>query len=228
MTNHSSYVQCRRLTRALLLTIFTTLCSTAALAIDYDVEIIVFEHARSTSVGRSDTLLVPVIPGARDIPLQVEANSPIQPLPELRLQAEAAKIKASDAHRLIYHGGWRQTDFDEESAPYMKIALGQQIPVFTEPGDEDSNYLRGYPSLPLNTTARLDRGNTATIFGGIKVWVGRFLHFDTLLSYTPRGGNQSYPMHSDRRLRSRQLHYIDNPRMGIITKIFPVDETAPN
>ncbi len=202
--------------------------STPSHAVNYDVEVIIFEHVRNSSVGRSSTMLMPVIRGAQSIPQQAEPNAPIQPLPQLRMQGEAQKINQSENHRLLYHGGWRQTDYDQETAPYMRIALGQQVPMFTERGDADSLYLRGYANPPADGSGRYTQVRSATVFGGIKVWVGRFLHFETLLSYTPSGSNQSFAMKADRRMRSRQIHYIDNPRLGIITKIYPVDEIAPN
>jgi hypothetical protein len=215
-------------TGLLSLLLATLLFAAPAHAVNYDVEIIIFEHVRNSGVGRSNTMLLPVINGAQRIPQQAETNAPIQPLPQLRLQAEAEKINQSENHRLLYHGGWRQTDYNQESAPYMRIALGQQVPMFVERGDPDSVYLRGFSTPPANNSGRYSQVTSATVYGGVKVWVGRFLHFETLLSYTPPGSSQSYAMESDRRMRSRQIHYIDNPRMGIITKIFPVDETAPN
>lgn len=213
--------------------------ASSALAINYDVEIIIFEHIRDTDVGSSDTLLLPVVRNALTIPmvqtqptpaqaLAQQPDSSIKALSSLRLVEQAEKIRGSNNHRLLYHGGWRQTDFDRENAPYMRIALGNRMPVYTEPGDADSVYLKSYLTPPLRSLVRYDENMTTTLSGGIKVWVGRFLHFETLLSYTPRGASFSFPMQTDRRMRSRQLHYLDNPRIGIITKIFPVDETAPN
>lgn len=204
------------------------IAATPGFAIDYDVEIIIFEHARNTSVGSSKTMLLPVVRDAKSIPQQVEPNSPIQPLPQLRLQAEADRINQSDNYRLIYHGGWRQPDYDQETAPYMRIAMGEPVNMLVERGTPESLYLQGYKTPPIDADTPLSQARSATIYGGIKVWVGRFLHFDTLLSYTPRGSTQSFAMQQDRRMRSRQLHYLDNPRLGIITKIFPVDQTAPN
>ena len=221
--NLGKYTAAARLLPLVLAALFFTAPSHA---VNYDVEIIIFEHVRNSGVGRSSTLLLPVIRGAQSIPQQVEPNAPIQPLPQLRLQEDAEKINQSENHRLLYHGGWRQIDYDQETAPYMRIALGQQVPMFAERGDADSEYLRGYTNPPAG--GRYTQVSSATVYGGIKVWVGRFLHFETLLSYTPRGGSQSFAMKSDRRMRSRQMHYLDNPRLGIITKIFPVDETAPN
>ena len=216
--------------------------STPGLAINYDVELIIFENLTDTSVGSSPTNLYPVIGQSRRIPVEVEANpnAPLQPLPELRLIDDAEKIKQSGNHRLLYHGGWRQTDFDRENAPFMSIALGERQELYVEQGDADSNYLRAYKQPPIgadqtstfgrttNLNQTLSRNNTFKLFGGVKVWVGRFLHFDTRLVYTPTSSDTSFKFESERRMRSRQMHYIDHSRVGILVKIYPVDETAAN
>lgn len=216
----------RLLLRPVMVLVF--LVSTPLYAIDYDVEVIIFEHVRDTTVGSSDTLLVPVIRNEQNIPDGPVPGAAIQPIGELRLLDELEKIRASSNHRLMYHGGWRQGAIDKENAPFMSIALGRSFNTLTESGDADSIYLRGYNNPPLDLPVDLNQSQSFKLYGGIKVWVGRFLHFDTLLSYTPEGADFSFAFESERRMRSRQLHYIDHPRVGIITKIFPVDETAPN
>jgi len=210
-------------------------------------------HLRDTTVGSSDTLLLPLIENAELIPDAPIPGAEIQPIGELRLLQEAEKIKGSNNHRLLYHGGWRQTDFDRESAPFMSISLGQRFNLLAESTNDAINrsrnrrnlnssnsndgeenieeeyiYRRGFTSPPARQTLDLRQASSAQLSGGIKVWVGRFLHFDTLLSYTPNGADYSFAFQSERRMRSRQLHYIDHPRVGIVTKIYPVDETAPN
>ena len=226
------------LSRKFLLIAFAVLTlalSKPGLAIDYDVEVIIFEHARNTGVGSSSTYLYPVVDNPRQIPrAPAEPNAALQPLPELRLVDDAEKIKNSGNHRMLYHGGWRQTDFDRENAPFMSIALGARQEVFVENSvaetnaETDNNYLRAYSRPPANLNQNTTVKSTYQLIGGIKVWVGRFLHFDTRLAYTPANGNVSYKFESERRMRSRQLHYIDHSRVGILVKIFPVDETAAN
>lgn len=219
-------------TKKILLFVATALLLTlgkAGYARNYDVEMIVFEHVRNTSVGSSSSYLYPVVTGARRIPVEAtEANAPLQPLPRLRLTEDAEKIRQSGNHRLLYHGGWRQTDFSKESAPFMSIALGERRQVYVEPAGPDSNYQRAFKQPPLNLDQNMQPKNIYQLFGGVKVWVGRFLHFDTRLAYTPPNGNVSYKFESERRMRSRRMHYIDHSRVGILVKIFPVDEIAPN
>lgn len=217
--------------KILLLAVTATLLALGkpGYAINYDVELIVFEHVRDTSVGSSSTYLYPVVTGARRIPVEAtEPNAPIQPLPELRLTEDAEKIRQSGNHRLLYHGGWRQTDFDKENAPFMSIALGARQQVYVEPGAEETTYQRAFKLPPLKLDQNMQPKNLYQLFGGIKVWVGRFLHFDTRLAYTPVNGQVSYKFESERRMRSRRMHYIDHSRVGILVKIFPVDEIAAN
>lgn len=204
------------------------LFSTQAIAIDYDVEIIVFEHARNTQTGSSDSLLLPIAPNPVSIPTEPAPGSVIQPLPELRLVSEVEKIRTSDNHRLMFHGGWRQGPLDQENAPFVTIALGRGFEMLAEPADDESTYVRAYQNPPLNINIPLERRRATKLFGAVQVWVGRFLHFDTRLSYTPTGADYSFAFESERRMRSRQLHYIDHGRVGILVKIFPVDDTAPN
>lgn len=212
-------------------------------AVNYDVEVIIFEHVRNTAVGSSNNLLLPVIRGAQPLPAAPKvpatpavipavvpvSNAPIQALATLRLNEYADQISGSKNHRLLYHGGWRQADLNQEEAPYVSIALGPALDMFVERGDDpDSLFLNGFSQAPLDSPILLDQARSAKLYGGIKVWVGRFLHFETLLAYTPPGASKSFSFKSDRRMRSRQLHYIDNSRVGVLTKIYPVDETAPN
>ena len=127
----------------------------SAHAIEYDVEMIIFENVRETRVGSSDTLLLPVIPDTQAIPDAPVPGADIQPLGELRLLSEVEKIRNSSSHHLLYHGGWRQGATDKETAPYMAISLGSTFNMLSEPGNEDSKFLRGYLSPPLDTELEL-------------------------------------------------------------------------
>lgn len=206
------------------------LISPGSYAIDYDVELIIFEHARRTSTGASDNLLLPVVRRAQPIPQPgFDTGAPIAPLSELRLTAEAAKLQASDGYRILYHGGWRQPDFNQETAPFMRVELGETISLFVERDDNpEQRYRAGYVEPPYDADRGYLEVSSSKLAGGIKVWVGRFLHLDTRLAYTPQGAVSSFKIETTRRMRSRQLHYIDHSRVGIIAKIYPVDDSAAN
>ncbi len=216
----------------LLLCGLLLLTARSAIAVNYDVELIIFEHARRTSVGSSDTLLLPIVDGTRNIPEnqpQPGIDNSFTALPELRLLEEAAKIDASADYRMLYHGGWRQPALTEEEAPWMRIELGGTQPMFVERGiNDDTVFHVAYANRPFGANAGFDATTSHRLAGAVRVWVGRFLHLESLLSFTPTDSTRSFRIESDRRMRSRRLHYIDHTRIGIIAKIFPVDETAAN
>ena len=60
----------------------------------------------------------------------------------------------------------------------------------------------------------------------LRVRLGRFLHVESRLVYHDVEEGRSYRLFESRKMRSRELHYIDNPRFGILTRIVPVENTA--
>ncbi len=65
--------------------------------------------------------------------------------------------------------------------------------------------------------------------GFVSVTIGRYLHFETDLWTTmgkrddmaPPQENQFVALRESRRMRSNELHYLDHPALGVITKISP-------
>lgn len=62
--------------------------------------------------------------------------------------------------------------------------------------------------------------NAGPVRGLVRVSLGRYLHFDTNLVY--RGSNATLQSKEHRRLRSRELHYIDHPSFGILLEMTPL------
>ena len=85
-------------------------------------------------------------------------------------------------------------------------------------------------------------GSTGNISGSIKIVLERYLHIYTDLVYrkplqvpaTTTGFNPgayqqdaAYPVREHRRMRSKELHYIDHPLVGMLVKIVPVETKIP-
>lgn len=86
-------------------------------------------------------------------------------------------------------------------------------------------------------------GAQVTLEGTIDLSRNRYLHLDVDLVYRPPVAPQSgglfsifkgdqpqvtaYRMHQSRRVRSKQIHYFDHPRFGVLTVVTPVDITTP-
>lgn len=205
-----------------LLILGSLLLGGLAQARDYQVEVVLFE----TVAGRDLTaggLYYPKI--GRSIRLGTEdaVAAGFRPLEQnLSLSDNAASIAASRRYRLIRHLAWRQPGLDRKDAVAIRISLGSTTPVFLP--EDISAFEEFIPASASPTPERQRKINTSTVNGSILVHLGRFLHMETKLVFTDEETGQSFRLSQSRKMRSRELHYIDNPRFGILTRILPIEE----
>lgn len=140
----------------------------------------------------------------------------VQWLPErsYRLKAERAALNRSSQYRTLAYLAWRQPVADRISA--RPLAL---------------------PGRPLSNAAWVD--------GTVRVAVERYLHLNLDLKLhlpqsaaatgasDPVGGINEVQLpeirlSEQRRMRSKELHYFDNPRFGVIALITPHEPPAVN
>ncbi len=133
-----------------------------------------------------------------------------------RLSAEETKLAGSRNYEVLLHTGWRQPGLLKEQAVTMHI----HSPV---PADQ----------TPTETTEvsppRLD--------GTVRLILSRYLHLDVDLRLlgTPEPVDQGlfappeppevpvYRLQESRRMRSKELHYLDNPMFGVVALVTPCD-----
>jgi len=208
---------------ALLITLLALALAGPASARDYLIEIVLFE----TLAGKGTTtggLYYPKLERTLQLESEEAAQARFQPIADgLTLTDNAAAIANSSRYRVIRHFAWRQPGLDEDSAIPIRIRLGDTLPVYlpedTKPYDD---------FIPASAEATPDRPrmiNTSTVDGSIKVRLGRFLHMEALLVFTDIDTRQSFRLSQNRKMRSRELHYIDNPRFGLLTRILPLEDT---
>ncbi len=129
-----------------------------------------------------------------------------------RLNKQAEKLEKSPDYRILVHKAWKQPGLDKESALPMKITNN------TDPENSD-NIIKSY------------------IDGDITLIMSRYLHINTNLifhkliprpfnTYTNTDENsinnfRDYPLVFERRMRSKEIHYIDHPLVGIIVLAIP-------
>jgi len=202
------------------------LFSSNALAIDYLIEVVLFE----TVAGRDQEAGGLYYPkAARSVNLNGDAAAlaGFAIVDEgLTLTENAASIAASSRYKLLRHIAWRQPGLDENAALPVRISLGNTSTLYLP---EDLGPYEEF--IPASATATQDRTReirTSTINGTIKVRLGRFLHMETLLVYTDAENQQGFRLSQSRKMRSRELHYIDNPRFGLLTRILPLEDTLLN
>ena len=134
-------------------------------------------------------------------------------LPETawRLTAERNALGRSSRYRPIAYFAWRQTVLDRNRA------------------------------LAIELPATHDNRGETFVDGSVRVAVERYLHlYLNLQLHTPVDNKQpelleydipEFRLNEHRRMRSKEIHYFDNPRFGVIALITPYEpppqETVP-
>ena len=191
-----------------------------AAAIDYTVEIVLFEHRRGPVVG-DDRYWVPTPTRALGLGSAEAAAAGFEPVEALTLSAEAERMRAN-GYRVLRHFAWRQPGLDAANAVPIRVNLGERLSLWV-PGEAEP----GAGFLPASPAEREDRPRavtTTTVAGTLKVRLGRFLHLEAKLAYDDPATGTGYRLDESRKMRSRELHYLDNPRFGLLTRIVPVEE----
>jgi len=200
------------------------LATTPVSAIDYIIEVILFENMSTSANISAPALYVPRTADA--IRLNTDrataANFNIVNT-NLSLEDNVSAIRQSRRYKLISHFAWQQPGLDSNSAQAIRINEGGGFKVFI-PEDYQS-FEEFIPASSNPTLIGAEREiSTTPVNGTLKVRLGRFLHLDTRLVFTDANSGTSYRMNHSRKMRSRELHYIDNPKFGLLVKILPVPE----
>ena len=159
---------------------------------------------------------------------------------EYRLNAQAQKINKSDSRRVLLHTGWRQPGMDKTHA--LSVHFKRQISA-------PASALTSAQGIGADAQqARFATPEAGELEGMVKVILARYLHVDADIVFRPKtskipedifkmgqnadsdqGGSSTtkpivYRMHQTRRrMRSRQLHYLDNPVLGMLVLITPFE-----
>ena len=196
------------LQRVLFVGLLTLTCI-PALAVDfYDVEILVFRQLDSQ--GDDEELDVPNI---RHLELNLELHDlldrtsaiPLEPAIEGYLSHPGQRIGNSPDYEILFHGRWSQTTSDRKSAPYIRIDL---------------------PAI----------GPSSTLIGVLRLFATDLLYVDAFLRYRPaerqannqivesteRNTQPYYFLKERRRVKFREVHFIDHPKIGVLLTVWPV------
>lgn len=206
----------------------------------YDIEIIIFEDAHTRYIN-SETWQQDTPDEAESLIDNTSSNKPTENLDKLNLSeinagsykslepkilsSEYKRINGSSEYNVLFYSAWRQTGLDENSA--FEIDINELVNAHTSKSDN-------------------------TVSGNFKVVLARYLHFYADLDYQRQDdrtnintetidttsdsttlaketsdsqiSNQTYPMQIHRRMRSKELHYIDHPLVGLLIQINPAEK----
>lgn len=198
--------------------------------LEYDVEVLIFEDHNARYINNEDwtqdVILESTVaeengpqtkPGKPEIS-KIETGSFKSIKPEILTQ-EYKRINNSKEYNVLFYGSWRQTGLDEKKAFDIDIE-------------------------ELTNTHKTTSENTLN--GSFKLVLARYLHIYSDMEYKRKPDeitaqktdsdneliepvtkitaleNTGYPINMHRRMRSKELHYIDHPLVGILIQINPV------
>jgi hypothetical protein len=206
---------------ALLSLLGLWLCTTqtAAAAPEYDIELIIFEDASGRyakserwQYERPDSAASKT---ATDTASNTGAESKVRKIGGIGLSKYAKKLKSNKRYNVLVHKAWRQPGLSRKDAVDISI---------------DSR------TSGAGTTSAATPGQGNSIHGTVKIVLARYLHIYTDLTYRKplkntapdrySMGSQQYrdfPIDTHRRMRSKELHYIDHPMVGILVMAWPVE-----
>lgn len=171
----------------------------------YELEVVVFEHNAPELVGEEQW---PPFVDKVDSAVK-DAAEPDNPKPGSRLESAAAALRTDQRYRLLAHKTWVQLAEAKKDAMAVRISGG------------DANELDGT----------------------VRFYVSRFLHLDIELALrgsepaqslkqeptstlaptpaTPTSGVALYKLSEARRVKSKEIHYFDHPKLGVLVYINP-------
>ena len=216
----------------------------------YDVEILLFENLKQnprntetwpTSVAfeAPEKSLFIGSPYPGPIPENYNPRFTFKPIKKTtyQLQEEAKKLIEHDDFRILYHRSWRQPGMKKDNAVSVKIE--RDIPRLEYAPDPEKILEPEVLEFNRIIHQRLPKSNT--VKGIVTISLSRYLHIMTDIQYTRHIVDnkvenslgladpsfidikpQVYQLKQTRKMRSKELHYLDNPRLGLLVYITPV------
>lgn len=175
----------------------------------YMVEIIIFSQAKGSyaaSENWKQDLTQPDFSGARTItPAGSAAGKSFQAVDpsRYRLQGEWNRLHNSSEYTPLLHTAWLQPGLPREQSVGVILEVGAPSPAL---------------------------GGAKPLSGVVKVGLSRYLHLDVNLLYrkplatTMEDGAsyETFQLSESRRMRSKEIHYLDHPMFGVIALITPL------
>jgi hypothetical protein len=208
--------------------------------LEYDVEILIFEDRNARYINNEDwtqDVILETTVAEKNKP-QTKPGKPklskvetgaFKSIKPAILNGEYKRINNSKEYNVLFYGSWRQTGLADKKAFDINIE-------------------------ELTNTHKTTSKNTLN--GSFKLVLARYLHIYSDMEYKRKLDkdetaaqktdsnneliepvtkitaieNTGYPINMHRRMRSKELHYIDHPLVGILIQINPVkvskEETA--
>lgn len=204
---------------ALLLCLVSIGAMNRALAADYDVEILVY--AQLTRSAGDERWPVPREWPAVERALSLgEAGT--QSVDTRALQAVADNLRGARHYRPILHWRWRQPGWQPADAKpiHVQIPAGSPIPLLRPPAMLDKNLLA---RLRTQVAQRQPLPPDQPLLDGtVSLGIAQFPLLSVDLVYMDSDTGLPVQLRETRRVREGELHYLDNPRFGVLAQVSAV------
>lgn len=197
---------------------------------EYDVEIIIFEDAKASyltsQTWNQDASIVNHLDKRSVSAINAHSFMPLKPA---ILKKQYNRIKASPEYKVLFYGAWRQAGLEESKAFEINLnALENTHRVKSKNTLSGkfklvlSRYLHFYSQLEYKRYSDQHQANKA-LPDDLSTIEAEDLSPGTNQTEALTAVNNIYPMQNHRRMRSKELHYIDHPLVGILIQINPVE-----
>ena len=150
------------------------------------------------------------------------------------LSSQARKLSKTSKYRILKHFAWRQPAVDRANSQPILINAGFDYSgIYPERSFQQIEFSDtdiGYEDEVMTGVWELE--------GTINVVITRYIHLYTDLVYRAERVNPmyasdslqpqkvlvDYEVKSHRKMKSRELNYIDHPIVGILIEVTPIDE----
>ncbi len=205
---------------------------------DYKVELILFtQQAQPGSRAElwDRRLIRPEVGNAVDLTYGSRSDGFVTLAASARDLADVnSRLSASPRYRVIEHLVWRQPGLGKASAKSVRIQGGTDYSVQFP----DRLSMRNATNAQQFVGESIATNSLLELDGTVKIVLGRYLHVYTDLvfrqpitttSSEEDGTSENFTSLIDiriqnrRRMRSRELHYIDHPKLGMLIQITPLE-----
>lgn len=150
----------------------------------------------------------------------------------------ARRMSASGNYRTLFYGRWQQPIPANQTTLPIYLQGGNQLVTHSPlaapqsmavTGTTDANVSSNDSAgdntdITINNSAETNSVSLPELQGTITLSRAHYLHLDTNLWFAAQSADQTFFAHIDepRRLKSGELHYLDNPLFGLVVRVTPL------
>ena len=204
----------------------------------YEVELIIFADNSARYLHSEDWNYNDMLNNKKDeITKKVKTDPQYKKLDweNAKLAANLKRLESNSNFRILETRRWKQTGLDREHA--FNISIGEEVQKDNETDADTQTSTGAEIDQPTEQLAEFETPSDAPVSpyltGNVKLIMSRYLHFNVNLQYIrPQRDaegeliQQAYPVVNERRMRSREIHYIDHPLVGIVVLATPFKITS--